>query len=1831
MKRKLLLSLFVVILSCTNKSPEKKSSDPFLDLNKTVVSQPPPIMSISATIDLSFNSEVIPPHMAGTVIDKSPFAFKPSIDGQAKWLSQTSIRFTPYQNLKPGTSYTGIFKGKTAFGDNHNVNNYEFTFKTAEQEVLSFLTDFIPADTGKNMVRLTGLITFAQPVDLSRLKKDLACLSNKKRLSIDLSVKTDDTRAVNLALAPMQRGDKPILLSFTLPESYRADQKKWREDIILPEASAFKVISHMDLGETQGNKSIYGFRFSDPVKKNIDLSGFISIVPSIDYTVSTDGKYLKIHAAFIHGNDYTIRLSKGLPCALGTTLSDDYQASFSYDNLKPEVKWLSKGIYLPSDNQFKVQLKSINVREVNVSVTEIYDNNMGFFLQNNVLHDQQMTDEECYDCEYFSSYSYSDLERVGKEIYSKSLKITDMKNKWVTTELDLANAFSGKKNAAFVVTCSFNESKLCGRCINDRNDLTNDDLYYNDDDYYKNPCQGGYYYRHGTISKLLIASDIALTLKIASDGLHVYAINALKAKPVSGLALARYSYQNQILERVTTDVNGHALFSSSDGHYIRGEEKGSLAIIRLNRPSWELSSYDIAGVDEMQSGIDAFMYTDRGVHRPGDTIHISAIIRSDRKAPPEDQMVSLRVSNPLDQTVFEGKQKCGKNGHLHFAVQTDIQDPTGNYLAELKIANVSTTKTLKIETVKPNRLKINLGIADTIRDSQGRVKGSLESRYLFGTPAAGHRAVIRADYSAQPISIPVLADYTFSHPLRSYSQRDQEITDTELDNEGKTAIDYTIDDISNVPELLNARYRVTVYEKGGGFTSHSKHVIVAPYSAFAGIKNVFRYSSARLGENYDLPIIFTDLKGQLIAGHELTVRWYVNKRYWWYDYDNRDKKDFRTSDNTYKIAEFKVISGDKPIIQKFEIDDAGQHFIEVIDEQGGHSAGLFFWASSWGQEAPSEKAQQPLLAITSNKNVYYTGDQAVFSCETPKAGLAIFTVEQGSRILHQEVKKVNLGRTDFPVRITSEFVPNCYATISLIQPANRSGNDLPLRIYGLKPVMVEDPSTRLQLSLQAPDEIKANQRFELKVSSSDPREATFTVAVVDEGLLDLTGFDTPDAWKHYFQKRRLGVLSSDNFEEILSSLVPGVDKRFSIGGDLGEESKRRTGESRIQRFKPVVLFNGPVTLKPGKTSVLSFQMPNYSGSVRIMIVGSAQNSYSSLEKTVPVRQDLMVLPTVPRVARPGDLFSVPVSVFAMNKKLKNVTVGIKVSGNLNISGSHDTVCTFEKSGENDVTFSVGVGKFIGASTIIVNAVSGQYRTADTTTLPITAPNPYFIRVSDTLFSSNSELSVIARRIGIEGTNRARIAVSRFPDIQIDKRLKDLIRYPYGCIEQTTSSVFPQLYIGKLVDLKNYQNLNVTDNLNAGIQRLQNFKIDGGFSYWPSSQHYNSEVSDWGSNYVGHFLIEARKAGYYVPDGLFNHWLSYAKDKAKKINKSNFRFQTYDLFLLSLAGKPHIGAMNLVRENHLDDLDPLSKKMLAGAYFLAGQHDAAEQIDKHMTTGIPVYREMGETYGSSLRDRCMIAYISYTMGDKTTAVKLLRSIAHDFYPEGWYSTQETAFALMAICTIYSDANIVGGSRVFTMEFQNGKTKEIELKGYQMSMDISKYFDEKITIRTDKADPLFVSIFEEGIPLEDIIKTEQQGLELARNFYDEDGNTISVDDISQGDQFWIRYRVRSTTGQQLKELALSSVFPSGWEIINSRMEGEDLPQWVSNMDVSNGKYMDIRDDRVNWFFDLNHNSEANFMIKCNATFAGTFRLPPVTVEPMYSPESYARIAGQIVTVK
>ncbi len=1831
MKKVLCIGLILLVCACQQKGDKQISPEiaafqgEKLDLNDALLHYPNGLVSSAAPLDFEFKEPVIPRHFIGTELDESPVSFEPRIKGKAQWLSETNLVFKPADFLPAGKTINGVFKGKTAFGADKKVNDFKFSFKVAEQEVISFDGDFVAVPDEDNKVIFEGKILFSQPVDAKKVEDDIDCKGSGGKLKFTVTP-GEAGNAVSLRSSAVKREKSGKNFNLTLPGKYTADNKSWEQTIILPGINVFRVITHADMTDPEADQYSYGFRFNDPIRKNIDLSGFITLAPALEFSAQVNGKYLLVSGNFIPGQEYKIKIAAGFPSVYGTKLTSDFEQKFYLSNIKPEIQWLSSGIYLPTDNKFKLQFKSVNVAKANLTVYEVLPQNLGFFLQHNVLYDKSKNYQN--DEYYYYDRDYQDIDRVAVQIHKKVIDITMQKNKWLKSEIDLAPVFRNKKNSAFVVYLTFDENDLTGKCVSNRNNLNETTLYFEDDDYYSSPARPGYYYERGNMNKLLISSDIGLTLKKAGDGLHVFAVNVLDAHAAGGLKLKLYNFQNQLLEEQTTNTNGYAKFTRDEGSYIFGQDKSGIALIKLNHHDWELNNFDVEGFAGEVRGVNTFIYTDRGVYRPGDTIHLAAIIRMNKKNPPAEQPVTLTVYNAMSQNVLQTKQNCGSFGHVYFSIPTAATDPTGNWLAVLNVADQQFDEQLKVETVKPNRLKILVDVPELIEAPDLTLTGAVTSRYLFGAPAANLNTSIYVELVHKEFTAPKFSEYIFQTPVKYFSTLTQEVYQGPLDSQGRYDLNFEFDDLVNANGLLTAVLRTSVMEKGGNLTENAKTISISPFKSYVGIKNIFMNRAARFGDKYNIPVIVVDKNGAPLAGKNLKVDLYVQRDNWWWHYDERDEMDYKRSSSTFLISSTNITSATTPVNHNLTVEDYGRFLIEVTDLESMHQCGFFFYVYQWGGSGVTDEGgERNYLQVFSDKNVYSPGDVAKLTMETPGKGILVLNIEQGDKIIRQDWKDANGKRVTFNVPVTGEMIPNCYASVFLVQPHNQNSNDLPMRLYGIKTLYVEDKATHLPLTMTAPAEIKPREEFAVKVTSNAKVKATYTIAIVDEGLLDLTDFKTPKPWDYFFHKIRLGIQTLDNYDEIIGILFPDIDKYFNIGGDgFDEERMKRMDEGQGKRFIPVVLYKEPVSIKPGETVTTKFTMPNYIGSVRVMVIGAAGNSYTSLEQTIPVKLPLMVLPTVPRVARPGDIFNLPVSVFAMDNSINQVALTITSTDNLQIMGERALTMAVARPGEQDTLFQVRVGDKVGADSIQIKAVAGSFKTDYSVTLPILSANPFYTEIQDTMIINGQSVTFVPEKFGLAGTNQARLICAKLPDVQLDERLRYLIRYPYGCIEQTVSAAFPQLFLNYLIDVKDYQKTEITNNINEAIKRLATFQISRGFSYWPSSTEYN----DWGTSYAGHFILEAKAIGYYIPDELFNNWLNSAKAQAKEVNTKNHRFQAYRLYLLALSGNADIGAMNLVRENYKDKLDPLSRKLLAAAYYLAGQKDAAKAVDTG-SSEILDYHEMSGTYGSALRDRALMLYLCTKMNDQKTATLILKNVIDAFSVGRWYSTQETAMALLGISSYYKSMPGAGGMAKFRIETPDGKTQKVELSTIQHVADISQFWGKKITITSENNEPLFVSLCREGVPLDSRIKSEHQGIELARTFYNDEGYPITVDARAQGQPFWVVYTVKNIFGSHLEELALTSVFPAGWEIMNTRLNDEDLPEWLQKQQVTSGEYMDIRDDRVNWFFDLPSGRQMRFAVKLNPTFKGSYSLPPVAVEAMYSPEYFARIEGGKVVVK
>ncbi|HSB93127.1 MAG TPA: alpha-2-macroglobulin family protein, partial [Flavitalea sp.] len=784
---------------------------------------------------------------------------------------------------------------------------------------------------------------------------------------------------------------------------------------------------------------------------------------------------------------------------------------------------------------------------------------------------------------------------------------------------------------------------------------------------------------------------------------------------------------------------------------------------------------------------------------------------------------------------------------------------------------------------------------------------------------------------------------------------------------------------------------------------------------------------------------------------------------------------------------------------------------------------------------------------------------------------------------------------------------------------------LPIRLYGVIPIGVEDPATHLEPVITMPDELEPGKEVTIKVSEKTKRKMTFTLAMVDEGLLDITKFKTPEPWKRFYAREALGVKTWDLYDDVMGAFGSRVERILSIGGD-GENAKE--DDPRANRFKPVVKFFGPITIDAGDDKEIKFTMPQYIGSVRTMVVAGYEGAYGNSEKATPVRKPLMVLATLPRVLGPEEKLKLPITLFTQIKSIKNVKIDIKASGPLSLPAGASRTVEMSPTGDLTVDFDLEVKSEIGIGKVVVTASSGKFSSSDEIEIEVRNPNPPVSQATDMMLEAGKSWSGAVTPIGIAGTNSAVLEVSTIPPINLGYRLYHLIQYPHGCIEQTTSSAFPQLYLDVVKELNDAEKARTKHNITQAIERLKMFITrDGGFGYWPG----NEDSDSWGTTYAGHFLIEAESKGYYVPADMLKRWKKYQKTKAAEWRKADTKYyynseimQAYRLYTLALAGSAELSAMNRLRETK--DISVQSRWLLAAAYIKAGQPDAGKKMVENLTMDIKPYLEQGYSYGSDLRDKAIILETLVLLNERSKGMELVKVISNSLSNQGyWMSTQTTAFCLKSI------GMFIGNEKRGELKFSyayGSKTvnASTELPIAQVPLQINGAQKSSVKVTNEGKGTLFVRLIVTGTPARGQEQEQQNDLVLSVNYTDAKGKSIDVTQLEQGTEFVANVTVKNPGVRgYYQNMALTQIFPSGWEINNVRLTDDE-----GTANVDRGDYQDIRDDRVYTYFGLSAGTARTFKVMLTASYAGTYYLPAISCEAMYDHSIYGRTKGQPVVV-
>jgi len=1796
------------------------------------------VISRESPIRVVFTRPMVEPSELNTPLGKSPFRFDPKIEGVAVWTAVDEIELRPQTRLPDGETYGATLELQDLLGGQTELDHFYFVFSTMKQSFQVAVDGLEAADPqDPKAQRLSGKLVTADVDDAARVEPVVRATQGGRDLAVDWTHEPD-RRVHRFVVTGIERTDGPGTLFLSWDGTPLGVVQKETQKIEVPGLSTFSV---HQARAVQGQEQYIELRFTDPLQQRQDLRGLIQVGDRTDLRFTVSGSIVQVFSAAGFTGAQTVQVASGIRNTLGYRMPEPQELTVEFELLKPQVRFAGKGAILPTGAGLTLPIEAVNLRAITVQAMAIPDRNIPQFLQVNDLEGEQ------------------ELNRVGRVVWSKTvpLDITpDKEGRFVPFGLDLSPLAAAHPGGMYRLTLSFKRPHILWPCPAPAGQVPDEELSGFDDeqessfwdfwgdneggywDGYQNredPCHPGYYrsyYDHDIeASRNVLISDLGLIAKAGEDdSVLVIATDLATTDPVSGADVALLDYQQQTLARATTDRQGLARLPIEGKPYLAVVHRGSQAgYLRLDDGSaLSMSQFDVAGAS-VPKGLKGFLYGERGVWRPGDTLHLTFILLDPEKRLPADHPVRFELQNSRGQPVKVMTRPRARDGFHVFEVATAPDAPTGNYTARVRVGGATFEKVVKVETVMPNRLKIALDFGTDMIEPDGRLETTLTSTWLHGATARNLKADVEVALHAARTRFERYADYVFDDPTRSYQAERQNVFEGQLDEKGQARIETTLSAQNVAPGQLSASFTTRVFEPGGAFSVDRFSIPYSPYETYVGVR-VPKGDKARgmllTDTKHEVGIVAVDPHGQPVKDAEVEVRLYKLGWRWWWEKGEEDLSAFAESSVNQPLQEGTVKLPDGTGSWNFEIKypDWGRYLITVADQGGEHRTGQVLYVDWPGWAGRGQKEMTggaTVLAFTADKPEYAVGETVTLTIPTPAQGRALLSIESGSKVLRTEWLEVTGTETQTSFPATAEMAPNVYAHVTLLQPHGQTGNDLPIRLYGVVPIKVVDPTTRLAPVVECADVLVPETTAKIAVREASGRPMSYTLAVVDEGLLSLTRYKVPNPWDHFYAREALSVRTWDVYDLVIGAYGAAIERMLAIGGD---EAGGPEQAKRANRFPPMVRFLGPFQLAPGGKNVHDVDIPQYVGAVRAMVVAGHEGAFGAAERSAFVRKPLMVLGTLPRVLGPQEEVALPVSVFALEPTVKDVQVEVTTSGPLEVVAPATRGLSFQEPGDELVSFRLRTRPSLGVAKAVIRARGAGQQAEQQIELDVRSSTRRVTDVVGVSLEPTKSWEKAVKLPGLGGTNEVTLEVSRIPPLDLGRRLAYLIHYPHGCVEQTVSSVFPQLYLGRLLELQPLEKARIEANVKAGLERLKQFQTsEGGFGYWPG----DNDPNDWASSYAGHFMVEAQNAGYLLPAGLLEQWKSFQERRARAWVASNSHaelVQAYRLYGLALAQAPDLGSMNRLRES--TDLPVVARWRLAAAYQLAGQPEAARALVGSVAPQIAPYRELAGTFGSDLRDKAMVleSLAILKMGERIGP--LAKEISERLSRNDWMSTQETAYALMALarCAGEVDQN---ARFAFSLSWAGGDPVTVSSTAalIQKTLEAGDRREVQLSVHNTGSVTVFPRLLMSGLPPVGQETSASNGMTLEVEYLDLEGNAIDPARLEQGTDFKVRASVRNTGVRgDYEEVALSQVFASGFEIHNERLDPTRRPPGGPI------EYQDVRDDRVLSYFDLKAGETKTIEVLLNASYLGRFYQPMVAVEAMYDATLNARTAGQWVEV-
>ncbi len=1806
---KLVFLSFLVFLfsTCSQKN--------YLEITQTNFKEE---VSPQSNLKFTFNQSLVGDTLLGVWDTTAYLQFTPRVAGKFKWVSPSEVIFSPEKGFEASTDYQAVInaaafvnKDKKPNTDPSKIINFHTTYLQVESTEAFWAID----ERMTNQLRIN--LNFNYAVNPNGLQALVSAMVGEQAITAIRVLNQSPSKVIELLIEESNRSnleEKELQINLAAgiqcEESNFVSKQPITQTLTTPSKKALRI--EQVLTEYENFQPQILVRTNQSVSL-VNVLNHINISPKMVFEVAPRENGFVIKGNFLKGKAYTLLIDKKMQGVFGAGLEQDLRQEIVFGESRPIISFLNKEAhYLSSKGSKNIGIRINNVEKVRVTIYKIFENNLVHHLrENSYFYDNASSYKSRY-------YNYGEV--IFEEIYES--KTLPMVSDFRVLNLDFDKLKS--QSGVFVIKVSSTE-----------------ELWKNS-------------------SAMVSISDIGFIARETTEDVYVFANSLLDAKPLNGLKVSLISETNQVIASANTDKEGVVVFEGIKKKHpdknlqlITAQSNDDFNYLYLSRSTVNQNGFDTDGYYDRKGGYMAFIYGERTLYRPGESINLNVVVRSKGWKPAAKMPILLKLKLPNGKDLVSMRGTLDAQGAFSTSIALSASAITGTYLAEVYSVTEQylASESISVEEFMPNRIKVALNLLEkdfkTLKKENFQLNDSIRVQLnavnLFGPPAANRNYDLMFSLSRVTFQPKAYPQYSFG--LKSerdnegyLAEENLEYKNTEglTDAEGKAYHSFLLSNEYRNLGLLKGNLYATVYDETGRPVSRSINFDVFSQNTFVGLQTDEGYVGTGRNATFNLIAIS---KNETLTSTKATVSVI---RYKWQTVLERDySMNYRyVSRKQAELVKEEEIQVNQQMAYNFTPQISGDYEIRV--KQTGTQTFVAKQFYAYGYDYTSGNSFQVnkdgKVEIKLDKPSYQVGEQAKVLFTTPFNGRLLVTVEQDKVFKHFYLDTKNKSASA-TLDLTNEHLPNVYITATLIKPV--SDGAIPLAVaHGFQPIKVENKTTKLDLSIIAVEKTESNQKQTITVRTQQPQAGVqITLAVVDEGILQIKNYQNPNPHGYFYQKRALEVGAFDLYPMLFPEINLG--KLATGGGYAALEGRNNPMVNK--RVKLVSFWSGILQTNAAGEASYTIDIPQFSGSLRIMAVAYKEGAFGAAAKNMVVADPLVVSTGLPLFLAPKDKVKVPVTLSNTTNQSTTAQVQLKTSNALKVISENTFSVPIPANQEAQVEFEIEAGQVMDSAKVEVIAQALGRTFSEKLDINIRPISGFTKQAGSGQIAAGNSTNLNLKTELLPSSVKSKLTVSNSPLVQFTNNLEYLLEYPHGCVEQVTSSVFPQLYVQELIkavspnpkntDLYEAQ---IRENVQEGIMQLLAVQTySGGLSYWQSGY----DMHWFGTAYAAHFMLEAQKQGYSVPQTALDWMFLYMRREIDNRNTEEYFFKDdegkrrkkhiapkeaiYSLYVLALAKQPAVSLMNYYKENQqLLALD--SKYLLAASYLVLGDKATYQNLLPKAFEGERSEQVLSGSFHSAMRDEAL-ALNALLEGDPTNpqVAEMAKSLSEQLKSNTSLNTQENAMALLAL------------GKLAKLNESNQVTGQIALNGASIGTYNGKLLiltqnlaNAQLNLSAQGQGNLYYFWQMQGFNPSGKIKEEDNKLKVRKTFYDVEGKQIKNLVFRQNDLVIVKISIAAEPYfRNLENVVITDMLPAGLEIENPRLSEAREFAWLKPKDYP--LHFDIRDDRINYFATAKGTVQ-EFYYLARAVSKGTFQMGPVSADAMYSGDYYSYSGSGTVTV-